>query len=70
MIANSSNRDLCCLNTAGYASKRETMACVLAACAVDTWNIPGIVRAKHGSTLCAVTSVGCPNPCFAPNRYT
>ena len=28
-----------------------------------------IVRAKQGSRLCAVTSVDCPNPCFAPNRY-
>ena len=35
-----------------------------------TWNIPGIVRTKHGSMLCAVTSVDFPNPCFAPNIYT
>ena len=25
---------------------------------------------KHGSTLCAVPSMDCPNPCFAPNMYT
>ena len=33
------------------------------------WNIPGVVHAKHRFMLCAVTSIDCLNPCFAPNIY-
>ena len=28
-----------------------------------------IVCVKHGSTLCAVPSMDCSNPCFVPNIY-